>query len=86
MSELDPQELFDKVPLVCCAASDVTHSLFPDNVDGRCAWCECAIKFRPHAAKFKTKICMACAMGAMEPGDEILVTDETRKDLRKLGN
>lgn len=86
MSEFDPEELFDKVPLVCCPVGDKSLEIFPDNKFGTCARCGCRIGFRPHAAKFKTKICMACAMAEMEPGDEILVTNETRKELRKQGH
>lgn len=72
--------------LVCLRAPDDKPLYFFDDMHGNCSLCGHRIRFRPHAAEIKTKICCECVpaatAGAVIP-PKAYVTPETVAELKE---
>ena len=54
---------------VICGYPDMSN--FDDDILSNCDYCSCNIIHRPHTPLGPPKICLKCASGIMEIGDEI---------------
>lgn len=76
----------DAPVLVCLRAPDEKPLYFFDDMHGNCSLCGHRIRFRPHAADIKAKICaecvpVACAGAVVQPPS--YVTPETVAELKE---
>lgn len=72
--------------LVCVRAKDEKPLYFFDDLFGACANCGHRIRYRPHAAPIKTKVCGECAHAAVRAAGvtpQVFVTPETVAELNE---
>lgn len=70
--------------MLVCASPD--RSMFADDLAAACAVCRSAIVHRPHAVRFKTKVCERCGVAYMRSpmggNANVGVTRETLAELK----
>jgi len=69
--------------VVCLPTKCGNPGGFDDNVYGKCCVCEQAILWRPHSPELP-KVCIECFSSVVEPGDELVMTPQSREELRRL--
>ena len=67
--------------MVIICARITTPLMFPDNRIGKCRECGWRVQFRPQAPRGR-KLCMECAIPAIEDGAEVMVTPQTIEEFK----
>jgi hypothetical protein len=64
----------DKVRIILVGARVHGELLLPDNLTGRCDFCDYPVQYRPHAPKNHVLRCMQCAAELLEDDDDVTST------------
>ena len=69
--------------IVVCAPAKLP-SFFRDDLDGTCALCRQAVRFRPHVPTVRILVCLECFLIHAEPGANCELMDEAREELAAI--
>ena len=70
--------------IVICAPASLPM-IFRDDLEGHCALCHEAVRFRPHVPQRRVLICLACFIIHARPGTTCEVLGEAVEELQALG-
>jgi len=70
--------------IVVCAAATLPV-FFREDLEGTCALCRQAVRFRPHVPQVRVLVCLECFIIHAEPGANCELMDDAIEELAALG-
>jgi hypothetical protein len=70
--------------IVICSPAKLP-AFFRDDLKGRCALCQQAVRFRPHVPPVRVLVCLECFIVHAEPGAKCEVLPKAAAELEAIG-
>jgi len=80
----DPDTRREPARIVICAPA-LLPAFFHDDLEGECALCRQAVRFRPHVPARRVLICLQCFLVHAEPGAVCELSEASAAELTAIG-